>query len=289
MAARPIGSATISFGLVSIPVKLYTATSSQSISFNQLHPKCGGRIKQQLYCPVDDEVVDRNTLVKGYEYAKDQYVTFSPDELKALEAQKTDSLNIVEFVPLDRVDLLHVERSMYLGPDKGGAKAYQLLAKAMLETGRVAIGRYWSRGQEQLVLIRPYREGLILHTLYYADEVRAYSEVPLGDKVEFRKGEPEMARQLVEQLSADDFKVGEYKDEYRERLLEAIEQKVAGKEIVAAPEQPQAQIIDIFEALKASLQQTTSVGEIAAPAAGGPKKAEPKVAAKTAKKKAGSG
>ena len=289
MAPRAISSVTVSFGLVSIPVKVYTAASSQSVRFNMLHEKCGGRIKQQLYCPVDDEVIERSDTVKGYEYAKNQYVQFTNEEIKSLETEKSATLDIVEFVPEGSVDMVQIEKSYYLGPDKGGNKAYKLLSGAMERTGRVAVGRWRTRGKEQLVLIRPYRDGLLLHQVYYADEVRAFSDLDLGDEVSFKPGEDQLADQLIEQLSADTFEAEKYRDEYRDRVVAAVEAKVAGKEITAAPEQPVAQIVDLFDALKASLgpvkaggaKSTTKVA--ASKKKKGPKKASPK---KSAKKKA---
>lgn len=256
MPARAISSGTLSFGLVSIPFKLYTAASSEGVSFHQLHDKCGNRIKYQVYCPVDDEVVDRSHVVKGYEYAKGQYVRFESQELKALEEEKTHNLEILEFVPLDTVDFVYVEKSYYLGPDKGGHKAYRLLSKAMGETGRVALGRYVARGKSHLVLIRPYRQGLIMHQLFYANEVRDFGELDLGDEVSFKAGEVDMARQLIEQLSVERFEPGKFEDEFRGRVLEAVEQKIAGHEITTTPEAPKAKVIDLFEALKASVEQS---------------------------------
>lgn len=256
MAARATGSGTLSFGLVSIPFKIYTATSAEGVKFHQLHDKCGGRIKYQVYCPTDDEVVERSSLVKGYEYAKDQFVRFEAEELRALEAEKTHSLEIQEFVPLDTVDLVQVEKSYYLGPDKGGAKAYRLLAEAMEETGRVAVGSWVARGKSHLVLIRPYKSGLILHQLFYEDEVRAFEDIDLGDEASFKAAETKMARQLIEQLSERRFDPSKFKDEFRQRVLEAVEQKVAGHEITSSPEASSAQVVDLFEALKASLQQS---------------------------------
>jgi DNA end-binding protein Ku len=271
-APRAIQSLTISFGLVSIPVKLYTAASPQQVSFNMLSEKTKSRIKQQLYDPVADAVVDRKDIVKGYEYAKGQYVTFTDEEIKKLEAQKSSSLDIVEFVPLDTIDHVYVEKSYYLGPDKGGNKAYKLLAEAMRKAGRVAVGQVSSRGKEQLIMLRPYKEGLILHEVYYADEVRRFEDIDLGDKVEFRPGEQELAGQLIDQLTHEKFEPDKYKDEFRERVLAAVEQKVAGQEISAAPEEPQAQIIDLFDALKASLGNAKAAGSVKAK---GPKKTEP--------------
>lgn len=279
MAARAIGSGTISFGLVSIPVKLYPAASPQTVRFNQLHAECGSRVRQKMYCPVCDRDVERGELVKGYEYAKNQYVQFTDEELKALEAEKTNTLDVVEFVPLDTVDLVQVEKSYYLGPDKGGAKAYKLFSDAMEHSGKVAVGRYWTRGKEQLVILRPYREGLLLHYVYYADEVRAFSELDLGGEVKYKENELQLAEQLIEQLSSDRFEPEQYRDEWRERVLHAVEEKVSGEEITTAPEQPAAQVIDLFEALKESVSQGKK----------GPKKAEPEAASSSKKTAANKG
>jgi DNA end-binding protein Ku len=256
VAARSTGSGTLSFGLVSIPFKLYTAASAEGVKFHQLHDKCGGRIKYQVYCPTDDEVVERSHLVKGYEYAKGQFVRFDAEELKALEAEKTHNLEIVEFVPLDTVDLVQVEKSYYLGPDKGGDKAYRLLSEAMKETGKVAVGTWVARGNSHLVLIRPYKTGLIMHQLFYEDEVRAFEDIDLGDEVSFKATEKKMARQLIEQLSEKRFEPGKFRDEFRERVLQAVEEKVAGHEISVSPEASEAVVVDLFEALKASLTES---------------------------------
>ena len=253
MAARALASATISFGLVSIPVKLYTAASSEQVRFNMLHRKCGGRLKMQYYCPVDDEVVERGDIVKGYEYARGQYVRFDDEELKSLEAEKSNSIEIVEFVPLDTFDLIQVERSYYLGPDKGGDKAYRLLGEAMREKNRVAVGRWASRGKEQLVVIRPYRDGLLFHQLYYADEVRAFDDIDTGATFQFSDVERELAQKLIDQLSSDELQAEKYHDSFRERVQQAVDQKVAGEQVTVAPEAPRAHVIDLFEALKQSL------------------------------------
>lgn len=255
MAPRPTNSTTISFGLVSIPIKIYTATSSQSVRFNQLHAKCGGRVKQRLYCPVDDEFVERDDLVKGYEFARNQYVQFTAEELAALEAERFQTLNLVEFVPQSTVDLLYVEKSSYVGPDKGGHKAFNLLAGTMRKLDRIAVGRYWSRGKVNLVLLRPYKKGLILHQVYYANEVRSYDDVDLGEDQPFSEAEEQLATQLIEQLSSEGFRPELYRDEYAERVRQAADQKVAGQEVTLAPEQPAAQIIDLFEALKQSIDE----------------------------------
>jgi DNA end-binding protein Ku len=258
MAARPIGSTAISFGLVSIPVKLYTATSSQTVHFNQLHKKCGGRLKQRLYCPTDDEYVEREDIVKGYEVTKNQYVQFTGEELTGLETERSHTLDLVEFVPEDSVDLIYVERSYYLGPDKGGDKAFNLLTKAMRGTGKIGVGRYRSHGKEHLVLLRPYKKGLILHHVYYANEVRSYDDVELGQDQRFSDSEEALAQQLISSLSNAAFEPTKYKDEYADRVRKAADEKVAGQEVTIVAEQPQAQIIDLFEALKQSLREVES-------------------------------
>jgi DNA end-binding protein Ku len=253
MAARSIASGTISFGLVSIPVRLYVATSSQQASFNLLHEQCGTRIKQQLYCPVDERVIERSELVKGYQFQRDRYVRFTDAELRAVEAAASPTIDIHEFVPLDRVDPIYFENAHYLGPDKGGEKAYRLLSEAMRDTKRVALAQHVSHGKEHLVLIRPYDGGLVMHEMYYADEVRAFSEIPADGAVKLRDSETDLAKKLIEQLSAAEFRPDQYRDEYRERLMEAVEKKVAGEEIVAPPAPERAEVIDLMDALKKSL------------------------------------
>ncbi len=254
MAARSIGSGTISFGLVSIPVRLYVATSSQQASFNQLHEQCGTRIRQQLYCPTCERVVERSELVKGYQFARDRYVRFTDAELRAVEAAASPTIDIHEFVPLDRVDPVYFENVHYLGPDKGGEKAYRLLAEAMRDTKRVALAQHVSHGKEHLVLIRPYDGGLVMHEMYYADEVRAFSEIPTDGAVKLRDTETDLAKKLIEQLSASEFRPDQYRDEYRERLMEVVQKKVSGEEVtVAAPAPQRAEVIDLMDALKKSL------------------------------------
>lgn len=223
-----------------------------------MHKKCGTRVKMQFICPTDNEVVERSDTVKGYEYARGQYVLFTEEELKALEAARDNSIEITEFVPLSSVDFVQVEKSYFVGPDKGGDKAYRLLSEAMKGKDRVAVGRWAARGKEQLVLIRPYEDGLVFHQLYYANEVRAFDEIDTGANLSFSPKERELADKLIEQLSAPEFDADAYKDSYSERVLAAVEQKVQGEEVTVAPEAPKAQIIDLFEALKKSLE---SVGE----------------------------
>ena len=256
MAPRATSSGTVSFGLVSIPVKLFTAASSEQVSFNMLHKECGTRVKMQFVCPThNNQVVERTDTVKGYEYARGQYVLFSEEELKALEAARDNSIEITEFVPLSSVDFVQVEKSYYLGPDKGGDKAYRLLSAAMRGKDRVAVGRWSARGKEQLVLVRPYADdGLILHQLYYANEVRAFDEIDTGAKLDFSEKELDLADKLIDQLSTETFTPENYKDSFSDKVRAAVEQKVQGEEITVAPEAPKAQIIDLFEALKRSLE-----------------------------------
>jgi len=272
MPPHSLGSGTISFGLVSIPVKLYTAASSASVSFNLLHAKCGSRIKQQTFCPACQVTVERNELVRGYEFAKDQYVRISDEELKSLEGESSKVIDIAEFVPLDQVDPIYFEKTYYLGPDKGGDKAYRLLAETMAKANRVAVARFIMRGKESIVLVRPAQDGLMLHTMYFADEVRDFGEIDKGKSAKIAEREGELARKLIDELSTDEFNPEQYKDEYRERVLEMVNEKVEGKEITTtAAEAPRSQVIDLMDALRESLAKR---------AAGVPRKPPAKVADK---------
>jgi DNA end-binding protein Ku len=274
MPLHSIGSGTISFGLVSIPVKMFSAAGSARVSFNQIHPKCGGRIRQQLICPTCNEVVERTALVKGYEFSKDQYVHFTDEELKALEGEASRMIDIAEFVPLVQVDPIFFESTYYLGPDKGGEKAYRLLTEAMTKQGRVALAKFVMRGKENLVLIRAAQEGLMLHTMYFADEVRDFGEVDKGDDAKVKPGELELAERLVKELSADKFSPERYEDEYRGRVMAAVEQKVEGKEVTSlAPQAQRAQVIDLMDALKQSLGKRGSGAGASAAAPAATKKA----------------
>lgn len=294
MAARSIGSGTISFGLVSIPIKLYTATSAKSVSFNMLHKACGSRLKQQLLCATENVPVERTDVIKGFEYARDQYVKFTDEELKAMEAARTDQLELLEFVPADTVDFIFIEKTYYLGPDKGGERAYRLLSESLERANRLAVGRFAQRGKDNLVLVRPYKKGLILHECYYADEVRSFDDVETGGAFEFKPIELELANKLIEQLDREKFEPERFRDTWADKVREAVEKKVAGEEVVAPPEAPKAQIIDLLEALKRSVAQVQEEKPAAAPAkandttaAKGPKKAEPRkpAAEEKAKKK----
>lgn len=254
MSAHAIGSATISFGLVSVPVKLFSAgESSAAISFNWLHKKDGSRLKQQYICSKDGEKVEKDEMVKGYEFAKGQYVIFTPDELKALEERATGAIDITEFVEGNLVDRLYADRNYYLGPDKGGERAYRLLGEALKKTGRVAIGQYAARGKQYLISVRPLGNVLVMEQLRYTNEVRPPSEVPVPD-IEVKKPELDLAVQLIDQAASETFRPEAYDDNVRKRILEQIQRKVEGQEITAEPEEaPKAQVIDLMEALKASL------------------------------------
>ncbi len=268
MPPHSIGSGTISFGLVSIPIKLYTAAASAGVSFNLLHAKCGNRIKMQQFCPVCNEVVDRAGLVKGYEFAKDQYVRFTDEELKALEGEASKVIDIAEFVPLPMVDPIYFDKTYYLGPDKGGEKAYRLLADAMAKTDRVALAKFVMRGKESLVLIRPAQNGLMLHTMYFADEVRDFGEIDKGQSAKIKEGELELALRLIDELSHEEFAPAQYEDDYRLRVLDLVNLKVEGKEVTAVgPEVQRAQVIDLMDALKQSLAKRAAGAE---PGAAGP-------------------
>jgi DNA end-binding protein Ku len=283
MAARSIASAFVSFGLVNIPVRLFSANqTSESVSFHMLHKKCGSRLKQQYVCPKDGEVVERDDVAKGYEYSKDQYVLFSPEEMKAVEEEATKTIAITEFVAQEKVDTIYFDKAYYLGPDKGGERAYRLLAEAMRQAKLVGLAQYAARGKAYIVLLRPLENGLVMQQLRYADEVRPFSDVPLPDTVEVKEAELALARQLIEQSLSDAFRPENYRDSVRDRMLEIIQKKVEGQEITMAPaETPQAQVIDLMEALKASLGAAGG-GQAAAQSERKPAKPSPRQAAKKA-------
>jgi DNA end-binding protein Ku len=256
MSARPIGSATIAFGLVSVPIKLYSASeSAAAVSFNWLHKQCGSRLKQQYVCAQDGEKVEKDDMVKGYEFAKGQYVLFTSDELKAMEEKSTGAIDIGEFVPAEQVDRLWLEKAYFVGPDKGGERAYKLLAAALRETGRAALGQFASRGKQYLVMIRPLGDGLVMEQLHYADEIRSIKDVDIPEG-EVKKAELALAVQLIEQGATDAFRPEAYEDNVKKRMLESIQLKVEGHEITSEPAAaPETQIIDLMQALKASLAQ----------------------------------
>ena len=254
--ARSIASLTISFGLVAIPVKLYSATvSTERISFNLLRQKDGSRVKQQYVAVNDGKPVERAEMVKGYEFAKDQYVMFSPEELKALEDTTTHAIDIGQFVPLDSVDPLYFDGTYYLAPDKGGAKPYTLLATALRKAEQCAVGRWISRGKEHIVIIRALQDGLVMHQLHFKAEVRDLKDLGI-EAAPVSEPELKLARQLIDQLGAKRFDPNEYADEHRARVEAAIQRKVDGKEVSLAEGPVSAKggnVIDLMEALRASI------------------------------------
>ena len=262
MPPRSIGSATISFGLVSVPVNLFSSSeSSAAISFNMLHTKCGSRLKQQYLCASEGTVVEKDEVTKGYEFSKGQYVRFTPEEIKALDEKATNAIDIAEFVPLAAVDRIYLEKVYYLGAGKGGERAYRLLAAALADTGRAALGQYSARGKQYLVLLRPMGDILVMEQLHYHGELKSAEEVPRPE-VTIKDAELALARQLIEQASVEEFRPENYHDTVRERVLEAIQQKVEGEDITAAPaEAPQTKIIDLMDALKASLAKRGTAAE----------------------------
>lgn len=290
MPARALASATISFGLVSIPVKLFTTSeSAETISFRLLHAECKTPLKRPYWCPQDEVFVERDDIVKGYEYAKDQYVLFTDEELKAVDQEVTKAIDIEEFVPLDQVDPVYMDRPYYLAPDKGGERSYKLLAKALAKKKLGGLSKYCARGKQYLVLVRPVDDGLVMHQLHYANEVRPFSEVPMEEGTKVKDSELKLALQLIEQTASDTFKPEKYEDEVKIRLQEVIQQKIEGQEIAFAPgETPKAQIVDLMEALKASLdlESAGKSGKSESQKARKPAKASPRKAKKTAKAKA---
>jgi DNA end-binding protein Ku len=257
MAARSIASLTIAFGLVAIPVKLYSATvSSERLRFHLLHAKDGSRLKQQYVCVEEQEVVARDEIVKGYEFAKDQYVMFTPQELQALEEAGSHSLDVAQFVPLAAVDPVYFERTYYLAPDRGGAKPFTLFTTALQESGRCAVARWASHGRDHVVILRPIGNALALHQLHFAPEVQSVEALGV-ESAKVRDAELKLARQLIEQQSAETFDPRAYPDEVKERVEAAIQRKVEGKEVTVAEPRPTpaGNVVDLMSALKASLER----------------------------------
>ncbi len=254
--ARSIASLTISFGLVAIPVKLYSATiSSERISFNLLRQKDGSRVKQQYIAVNDGKPVERSEMVKGYEFAKDQYVVFSPEELKELEDTTSHAIDIGQFVPLESVDPVYFDGTYYLAPDRGGAKPYTLLATALRKARQCAIGRWISRGKEHIVVVRAMEDGLALHQLHFKSEVRELKDLGI-EAAPVSEPELKLAQQLIDHLAVKRFDPNEYVDEHKARVQAAIQKKVEGKEVSLAEAPVSARggnVIDLMEALRASI------------------------------------
>ena len=269
MAARALASVTVAFGMVSIPVKLYAATSPQAgVSFNLLHATCKSRLKQQYVCAKEGVIVERTDMVKGYEFAKDQYVTFTPDELKELEEKGTQTIEIAEFIPADSIDPIYYDKAYFLGPDKAGAKPYALLAESMRQTGRTAVGRYAARGKQYIVQLRAVEGGIVMQQLLYAPEVRSIADVEI-EAAPVRDTELALAKQLIGQISSAAFDPAQYEDTVRLRIESAVQKKVDGEQIAISPSSPEAgaQVIDLMEALRASVAKASGKRAPAAAAA----------------------
>lgn len=256
MAPRPLRTATITFGLVSIPVKFFTAARSEDISFNLLHQDCGSRVNRKWWCPEHEQLLEQNEMTRAYQISRGRYVTFSDEEIDALESDDDRALEITEFVSLDSIDPLYFERAYFLGPSEGGGKTYRLLGEALRKEKKVALARWVSSNREHLVVLRPYQSGLILHTMYYGDEVRDFGEVYDAAGGEVSEKELRLAQMLIDELTEERFDPLRYKDEYRQRLLDKIEAKARGEEIIGAGETERrpAEVIDIMQALQRSLE-----------------------------------
>jgi DNA end-binding protein Ku len=252
----PLHTGLLTFGLVSIPVQLQSATKDLHIAFHLLHAKCGSRIQNRYYCPVCNVAVDRDDLVRGYEFAKRQYVQLTEAELESLETESSNNIELKEFIPLSKIDPVYFEGAYYLGAGEGGEKPYRLLVDAMVKSNRAAIAQILTRGKEQLVLIRPYQNGLIMHSLYYANEVRNFADIAKAKNASLSVEEIQLGADLIESMN-DEFKPEKYRDEYRERVQAMLDEKSKGREItVAEPEAPRhGQIIDLMQALKQSIEQ----------------------------------
>ncbi len=292
MALRPLRNATITFGLVSIPVRFYTATKSEDIHFNLLHESCGSRVNRKWWCPHHEKIVDSDELIRGYALSKGKYVTFTDDEIETLETDDNRALDIVEFLTLDQIDPVFFEKAYFLGPAPGGGKTYKLLSTAMKKEGKVALARWVAAGREHLVVIRPYEDGIILHTMFYADEVRDFDAIDREGAGEVRDKEMKLAEMLINELSEKKFNPVQFKDEYRERLLDRIRAKSHGKTIVAEEKEEEkggGEVIDIMEALRRSLgggsAKSKPAARRAAPRRAASSKKPSRARARTASKK----
>lgn len=275
MALRPYKSAMITFGLVSIPVRFYTATKGEDISFNLLHESCGSRVNRKWWCPEHEKIVEQDELIRAYQVSRGRFVTFTDEEIQTLESDDNRALEITEFVNFDQIDPVFFEKAYYLGPGDGGSKTYALLSSAMRKQGKVALARWVSGHKEHLVILRPFENGLILHRMFYADEVRDFSAVEVAEP-DVKEKELKLAEMLINELTEEEFDPLRYKDEYRARLMEQIESKSRGEEIIvhAEEERGSGEVVDIMEALRRSLEAA-------------PKRRERAIAAKTVRLPAG--
>src|SRR5436309_8548588 len=252
----PINSGILSFGLVAIPVKLYPAIKDQTVRFHLLHNKCGSRVRNQFWCPVCNEAVERDGLVRGFEYTKGKYIQLTEEELDALEVEANRSIDLKEFVPVAKIDPVYFESVYYLGPDEGGEEPFRLVAEALARSERAAVAELVSRGKEQIVIIRPYRGGLVLHGMYYKNEVRDFGQISKGDSQRITQEQLELGEGLIEQMSSGKFEPEKYRDEYRLRVLAMVDAKIKGRQIVATPiTRKPGPVIDLMEALKQSMRK----------------------------------
>jgi DNA end-binding protein Ku len=249
--ASTVWKGHLTFGLVSFPVKLYSAARSESISFNQLHKADGSRVKQVLYCQAEDKPIPRSEIVKGYEFEKDRYIVIEDEEVKKVAPQSAKVMELLEFVPNDQVDPIYLETSYYLAPDEAGEKPYALLFDALKKSGRVGVAKIAMHNREHIVILRPGKSGVLMHTMYYSHEIRKVDEFRTDVSL-VKDKELALASSLIEALAAD-FEPDKYHDTYSDTLMKMIEAKKQGAEVVATPEPQQAKVVDIMEALKASL------------------------------------
>jgi DNA end-binding protein Ku len=252
--ATSVWTGTVTFGLVSIPVKLYTATTSHNISFNLLHEACKGRINLQNYCPQCERVVERSELVKGYQYEKNEYVIVEDEDLESIRPESSSNLDIFQFIDVKDVDPIYFEKAYYLGPDRGNDKTFALFTKAMEETNRAAVGKMTMRNHEYLALIRPGMEGLLVHFMLYSDEIRE-NENKVSKDLEVRPKELQLAKQLIDNLY-ESFEPEKFQDEYVTKLEEMIEAKLRGRKLTVIKPKAKPKVEDLMEALQKSVQQT---------------------------------
>ncbi len=264
--ATTVWKGHLTFGLISIPVRMFAAARGERISFNQLHKECHSRLKQPLFCPVCNRNVERSEIVKGYEYEKDQYVLFSEEELDKIEPPSAHVMEILEFVKLNEMDPLYFDSSYYISPEEAGVKAYKLLMKAMEESGYGAVAKLTMHQREHIVIIRPGSRGMTLHTMFYSNEIRAAESIPT-DNVEVKDQEKKLAEQLIASLAAP-FEPQKYRDEYQENVRALIAAKLKGQEVTEVAQPHLAPVIDLMEALKKSIAEKKAPAAAAEVAAG---------------------
>jgi len=281
--ASTVWKGYITFGLISIPVRLFAAARTERVSFHMIHGECSTRIKQQLFCPTCERVVERSEIVKGYEIEKNRWVIIDDDEIKKIAPASTDTMDIQQFVKLTDIDPLYFDASYYATPEEPGTRAYSLLLETMRKTGYAAIAKVGMHQREYIVVIRPREDGLTLHTMYYPNEVRSIPEYGQLGNVEIRPQEVQLAEQLVKSLAAP-FEPQKYEDEYQKRLVQLIETKSEGKKLSATPERKLAPVIDLMQALQKSLGQMEKKPAAKEPAARKKTASAPHAGAKRAQK-----